>query len=168
VGNGGSGKTWLANRIAELTGLPLYHLDKQLWLPGWKMCDQASFVAWQQSVMDGASWIIEGEHDPTTSLRFCAADLVIVMDMNRLVCLARVLRRAGKPREDIPSYLAEPKAFSKGFFHYAGRIWRYPLSGRQTVLSLCAQYPQKAFAHVTSKRQVARLLRQWQGAATTA
>ncbi|MCL2407006.1 MAG: hypothetical protein FWC95_03680 [Defluviitaleaceae bacterium] len=33
VGKSGSGKFWLSKRIAEITGYPLYHLDKEFWRP---------------------------------------------------------------------------------------------------------------------------------------
>ena len=35
VGPGGAGKSWLAKRIAARTGVPLVHLDRGFWQPGW-------------------------------------------------------------------------------------------------------------------------------------
>ena len=35
IGPCGAGKSTLAFKLAERTGLPLHHMDKLNWLPGW-------------------------------------------------------------------------------------------------------------------------------------
>ena len=35
IGCGGSGKSTLARQLGEKTGLPVVHLDKLFWHPGW-------------------------------------------------------------------------------------------------------------------------------------
>ena len=35
IGSPGAGKSTLARRLASITGLPLYHLDAEYWLPRW-------------------------------------------------------------------------------------------------------------------------------------
>lgn len=35
VGNNGSGKSFLSRELSRITGLPLVHLDKEYWQPGW-------------------------------------------------------------------------------------------------------------------------------------
>lgn len=36
VGGSGSGKSWTAERLGRLTGMPVIYLDKECWQPGWK------------------------------------------------------------------------------------------------------------------------------------
>src|SRR3989454_12597016 len=36
IGTGGSGKSTVARRLAQRTGLPLIHLDAHYWRPGWQ------------------------------------------------------------------------------------------------------------------------------------
>ena len=36
IGCGGAGKSTLARRLGEKTGLPVVHLDKLYWRPGWQ------------------------------------------------------------------------------------------------------------------------------------
>ena len=35
IGSGGAGKSTLARRLYEMTGIEIYHLDKIFWQPGW-------------------------------------------------------------------------------------------------------------------------------------
>jgi adenylate kinase family enzyme len=37
IGISGAGKSTFAQALADKTGLPLIHLDKEFWRPGWKM-----------------------------------------------------------------------------------------------------------------------------------
>ena len=47
IGTGGTGKTTLARRLAERTGLPLIHLDLLYWRPGWQPTPNDE---WRQTV----------------------------------------------------------------------------------------------------------------------
>lgn len=157
VGNGGSGKSWLSTRIAETTGLPLYHLDKEFWQPGWVMPPEEEQVARLQQILSTDDWIIDGDYGATMPMRFDAADLVIFLDINRALCLLSALRRTGKRRADLPDYLTEPTVFSYGFWHFCSWIWRYPSVGRPKVLALHRQHPNTPFWRVTSRRQASAL-----------
>lgn len=35
IGSGGSGKSWLAKWLADITGYKLIHLDCEYWQPNW-------------------------------------------------------------------------------------------------------------------------------------
>jgi len=118
VGNCGSGKSWLSKRISDLTGHSLFHLDKELWQPGWVMPSREEKIARQKEMMSGEKWIIDGNYDSTMEIRFAAADLVVFLDINRFGCLFSVMKRTGKKRSDLPDYLEEPKVFSKDFFRF--------------------------------------------------
>src|SRR5439155_869046 len=47
IGSGGTGKTTVARRLAQRTGLPLIHLDLLYWRPGWQPTPGDE---WQQTV----------------------------------------------------------------------------------------------------------------------
>lgn len=161
VGSGGSGKSWTAKRVAELTGYPLHHLDKELWLPGWVMPPKQEKIAKQQEMMNKDRWIIDGNYNSTMDLRFRAADLVIFLDIHRVVCIVSVMKRAGKKRSDLPEYLEEPKVFSKEFFEFCKWIWSYPQTDRNTVMSLHEKYPETTFLQIKTRRKMKKLLNQW-------
>lgn len=153
VGNGGSGKSYLSKRIAELTGHPLYHLDKEFWQPGWVMMSKEGRIARQHEILSGDKWIIDGDYGSTMETRFAAADLVIFMDINRITCIISATKRLKEKRTDMPDYLETPGIFSKNFLQFAWYIWNFPKSRRKNILTLRGKYPHVAFAHIKTRRE---------------
>jgi len=162
VGAGGSGKSWLAKRIAALTGYPLYHLDKEFWRPGWVMTPRDEKIARQNEIISGDKWIIDGNYNSTLETRFAAADLIIYLDISRIVAIMSAAKRSGKKRSDLPDYLEEHTAFNKEFIQFAKWIWYYPKDGRKTIMDLHEKYPDKAFLRIKSRRAVKRMVRNWE------
>ena len=161
VGSGGSGKSWLAKRIAELTDYPLYHLDNEFWKPGWTESPRDEFIKRQQEIIKSEKWIIEGAYNSTLEMRFVAADLIIFLDINRIISIVSAAKRHGKKRSDLPDYLDENTIFSKDFFELCKYIWSYPKKGRKTVITLHEKYPDKILLHVKTRGEVQRLLMKW-------
>jgi adenylate kinase family enzyme len=159
VGSGGSGKSWLATRLADATGLPVIHLDKEFWKPGWVMTAKAQRVVMHEAWIAGERWIIDGNYASLMPPRFAAADLVIFLDINRTMCLWGALRRLGTTRPDMPDGVREPGFFSRDFWQFCHWIWTYPASGRPKVLALHAENPDVVFWRITTRRQVERLIR---------
>jgi len=158
VGSGGSGKSWLASRIAEITGYRLYHLDKEFWQPGWVMLPREEQVVRQQAMIAGDRWIIDGNYEHLMASRFAAADLVIFLDINRFTCVFSALRRAGKKRDDLPDFLEEPGLFSRDTWQFIKWIWYYPKDGRANVLTLHAEHPEVEFWRIRTRRAAQRLV----------
>jgi len=159
VGNSGSGKSWLSKRIAERTGYPLFHLDKEHWKPDMVMAPREERIARQKEIISGEKWIIDGNFDSTMEIRFAAADLIIFFDINRLICISGVIKRNKKKRTDMPDYWEEPKLFGKEFFKFCKYIWQFPkTAGRKTIIDLHEKYPEKEFLHIKSRRKVKKLL----------
>ena len=158
IGCMGSGKSWLSKRIAEITAYPLYHLDVEHWKPNWVMAPRDEKIVRQQEIISGDTWIIDGNYKSTLELRFAAADLVIYLDINRLVCIRSAAMRTGKKRSDLPDYLTEPSLFSKEFFQFCKMIWTFRKNNKQSIKNLCEKYPDKELLHIKSRREVKRLL----------
>ncbi len=105
IGGPGSGKSTLAKRLQGLTGLPLYHLDRLYWQPGWVKTPKEQ---WRQRLAALAAqdeWIMDGGYDSTFDLRMPRAGTILWLDLPRRVCFARVLRRTasqfGRVRADV-------------------------------------------------------------------
>jgi len=159
VGSMGSGKSWLSKRIAEITGYPLFHLDIEHWKPGWVQSTKEEKIMRQQELISGEKWIIDGNYSGTMEIRFAAADLIVFMDINRLVCIWSAAKRKSEKRLGLPDYLVEEKVFSKGSFELFKGIWDFPKTGRKKILSLHEKYPGKEFLHIKSRRKVKKLLK---------
>ena len=159
VGGMGSGKSWTSKRIAEITGYPLYHLDVEFWKPNWVMSSGEEKVVRLQEIISGEKWIIDGTYGGTMEMRFAAADLIIYLDINRLVCIWSVARRTGKKRSDLPDYLEEPKMVSADFIDMCKLVWKSPKKNTKWIMSLHEKYPEKEFLHIKRRRQVKKLLK---------
>src|SRR5215218_8542893 len=105
LGSGGAGKSTFAARLAERTGLPLIHLDAEYWRPGWTGSPKREWLEKVERLTGGDEWIMDGNYGGTLQKRLAAADTVIFLDLPRIVCLARVVRRRlrfhGRTRPDM-------------------------------------------------------------------
>ena len=93
VGCPGAGKSVAAKALGDGTGLPVVHLDRHYWRPGWTRPDNQS---WRRIVGDLASaerWIIDGTYGSTLGLRLSRADTVIHLDYPTPLCMSRVVTR---------------------------------------------------------------------------
>lgn len=93
IGSPGSGKSTLARRIGELLELPVIHLDAMFWQPGWVEPDKAWFDDRVREVLVQDEWVIDGGYSRTLPERLERADLAILFDLPRRVCLYRVVKR---------------------------------------------------------------------------
>ena len=133
IGPGGSGKTTVAARLAERTGLPLIHLDSLYWRPGWQPTPADEWRARVQTLVSRDAWIIDGNYGGTLDIRLAACDTVVFLDLPRVVCLWRVLTRRmryfGQVRPELPPGC--PERLSWEFLVW---IWTYPSRRRGAIL----------------------------------
>lgn len=101
VGRGGAGKSTLARRLGEITGLPVVELDKKFWSPGLEATPSDRWRAVQEELVREPAWILDGDLGPydVLDVRLRAADTVIVLDFPFVVCAWRAARR-GRERAD--------------------------------------------------------------------
>ena len=160
-GNNGSGKSYLAQKLHIITGLPLVHLDNEFWRPNWGMPSQSEWKARNLELVAGEKWIIDGNvnHGDTMALRYAAADLVIFLDINRVVCLARVISRNGNKRADTSQYRYEK--FDGRFLRLCLGILNYRKTRRRIVLDLHEKYPEVGFLRIGSIGEVPAWLGRW-------
>lgn len=94
IGSPGAGKSTLATRLAEVTGLPLHHLDDAYWGPMWTIPEPDQWERYQRELVGTTRWIIDGNHLSTLHLRVPRAEVVVLVDATVPRCLVRVIRRA--------------------------------------------------------------------------
>lgn len=131
IGSPGSGKSTFSRKLAEITGIPLIHLDKEFWNYGWVETPRDEWIKKQESLILEDAWIVDGNYGGTMDIRVKKADTVICFQLNRMVCilsyLKRVITNINKIRPDMPEGC--PEKFDFKFMKY---IWNFPkTSGRK-------------------------------------
>jgi adenylate kinase family enzyme len=96
IGRGASGKSTLAVRLGEITGLPVIELDKFFWRPGLVATPRDQWVAVQEGFVAEEGWIIDGDLGPydVVEVRLRAADTILFLDFSLLRCGWRAIRRS--------------------------------------------------------------------------
>jgi hypothetical protein len=93
VGGSGSGKTTVAQRLAELHDLPYVELDALHWGPNWTPCPRDEFRARVESAISGDAWVVDGGYyGMLGDLVLERADLVVWLDLPLRVTLPRLWR----------------------------------------------------------------------------
>ena len=105
IGCGGAGKSTLARKLGEVLDLPVVHLDKLFWKPGWVETSREEFDALLAQELAKDKWIMDGNFNRTMPERMKRCDTIIYLDFSRLAGLMGVLKRVittyGKVRPDM-------------------------------------------------------------------
>ena len=102
IGCPGSGKTTFAKKLAEKSGLPLFHLDAIWHKPDRTHITREEFDARLGKILSLERWIVDGNYSRTLERRMAACDTVVLFDLPTVVCLDGARARLGKVREDMP------------------------------------------------------------------
>ena len=93
IGCGGSGKSTLARQLGQMLKLPVVHLDKLFWRPGWVPVSREEFDALHHEALLGEKCIMDGNFDRTMAERIQYCDTAIYLDFSRFACLMGVAKR---------------------------------------------------------------------------
>ncbi len=132
IGRGASGKSTLARRLGDITGLPVIEMDKIFWRPGLIAPPREQWVATQERLVAADRWIMDGDLGPYDAIevRLRAADTIIFLDFSLVRCAWRAIRRS----------------------HERADFWRWLLSyryqSRPILKTAIAKYAPNARLHV--------------------
>jgi adenylate kinase family enzyme len=140
LGPGASGKTALAIRLREITGLPVIELDKIFWRPGLAATPRDEWIKAQERLVEGTDWILDGDLGPNDAVevRLRAADTVIFLDFSIVRCAWRAIRRS-RERADFWLWLL-----------------RYRRQGRPLLMEAITKYAGGAALHVIGNPRALR------------
>ena len=105
LGNPGSGKSTLSDRLGSILNIPVIHLDKLFWQPGWQEMEPKKWANMQTELVAGDKWIIDGNYFTTIERRLPHADTIIYLNFSTGLSLRRIFKRIftnlGKNRPDM-------------------------------------------------------------------
>lgn len=93
IGIMGAGKSTLSKELSEKLHLPLYHLDKIYWKPGWIKISAEEGESIQREIVKNEKWIIDGNWTSSLDIRLEPADTVIFLDYPKWLCVYRIFKR---------------------------------------------------------------------------
>ena len=157
IGCGGSGKSTLARQLGEKTGLPVVHLDKLFWRPGWVNLTREEFDVVHNAAIEEKKWILDGNFDRTMEPRIRRCDTVVYLDFSRIACLCGVIKRIlttyGKVRPDMGDGC--PERFDLEFLQW---VWNFNKNKREKNYRLLEQYGDKRIYILKNRKQVKEFL----------
>jgi adenylate kinase family enzyme len=158
IGCGGAGKSTLARQLGEKLNLPVVHLDKLFWKPGWVESSKEEIDAKIQEELHKPCWIIDGNYNRTIPMRMQYCDTVIYLDFSRWACLRgvckRVLTTYGTVRPDMGKGC--PERFDFDFLKW---IWNFNKLNREKYYRLLNESEGIQTIVLKNRRMVRRFLR---------
>lgn len=156
IGISGAGKTTFARALAARTGLPLVHLDREFWRPGWVPAPREPWRARVAELVQADDWILEGNFDSSLDLRLPRADTVLWFDYPRRIALPRIAKRFvtnyGTVRPDMG--LGCPEKIDWEFIRW---IWNFPAEARPQIVAALANHGSHLERHVFRRDKEVRV-----------
>ena len=158
IGCGGAGKSTLARQLGEKTGLPVVHLDKLFWHPGWVASSKEEIDAKIHAELEKPRWIMDGNYNRTLPERVKYCDTIIYLDFSRMACLLGVLKRVittyGKVRPDMGEGC--PERFDPDFLKW---VWNFNAKNRESNYKLLNETEHAETIVLKNRRMVKRFLK---------
>ena len=109
IGNAGSGKSWLSNRVSKRLNIKEVNLDNIFWEPGGYNQRRSPKIV--QKELEKLSlepeWIVEGVFGALAEKLIYSADMLIFLDIDWEVCLKSLLYRGSESQKQLENDLAE-------------------------------------------------------------
>lgn len=154
IGHPGAGKTTLAIEMGRALNLPVIHLDKEFWQPGWRHSERQEWRERVRRMAKGERWIMDGTYDNSLDIRLPYADTIVFLDFPTGLCLWRVVSRVfrgyGRVRPDMADGCREKIDWA--FFKF---VWEYRKIRRPRILTAMKKYsPNATVIRLVTSREV--------------
>jgi adenylate kinase family enzyme len=106
LGNSGSGKSWLAEQLAQLLKSQAFDLDEIHWLPGSYQTrrDLSEARTAVRAVAAGDRWIIEGVYGSLVAEALPRATALVMLDVSDDECVSNIQTRGLRRGGDVESH----------------------------------------------------------------
>ena len=159
IGCGGAGKSTLARQLGDKLNLPVVHLDKLFWHPGWVESTKEEIDEKIMAEMGKPQWIMDGNYNRTLPQRMKYCDTVIYLDFSRLACLLGVLKRVlttyGTVRPDMGEGCPE-----RIDFEFLKWVWNFNKNKREQYYHLLNEAEGVETIVLKNRRMVKRFLKE--------
>ena len=153
IGCPGSGKSTFSRRLAEMTNIPVYHLDMMYWNEDKTTVNKNIFLERLDAVLQKDEWIIDGNYTSTMEQRILACDTVIFLDYPLEICLDGVKSRQGKARSDMPWIETEED------LEFIGFIKSFAKEQRPIIMNLLEKYSDKHIIIFNSRAEASEYIK---------
>lgn len=159
IGPGGAGKSTFARQLGEALDIEVSHLDSAYWRSGWSKPSEDEWLRTVTQLVSGDAWILDGNFGGTLELRLRHCDTIVFLDMSRLLCLWRVLKRRLLYRNRSRPDMAEG-CNEKLDLDFILWVWNYSHRSRPKVIKLLSEQAEgKQVVWLRSPREVRKFLR---------
>jgi adenylate kinase family enzyme len=93
VGATGSGKSFLARRLAKDWGLPLYELDRMYWSSAGQEVSNAQFIEAVSDLIGRDEWLLDGHYRAVRQIIWDRADMIVWLNYPLWLVGRRLLQR---------------------------------------------------------------------------
>ena len=145
IGCGGAGKSTLARQMGEKLNIPVVHLDKLFWHPGWVESTKEEIDARIFEEIRKPQWIMDGNFDRTMEVRIARCDTIIYLDFNRITY--------GKVRPDMGEGCPE-----RIDFEFLKWVWNFNKNKREKYYRLLNEAQGVNTIVLKNRRMVKRFL----------
>jgi adenylate kinase family enzyme len=158
IGSGGAGKSTVAKRLGQLLDIEVKHLDRFYWRAGWVEASREDWLKTVTELISGDSWIIDGNYGGTLELRLERCDTIVFLDLPRLLCLWRIVKRRllywNRSRPDMAEGCREQLNLE-----FVKWVWNYSSTTRPKIVNLLREHSQsKQVVWLRSDAEVERFL----------
>ena len=161
IGSGGAGKSTFARRLGQLLDIEVIHLDALYWNAGWVETPKPVWAERVAELVQRPAWIMDGNYSGTFDIRLKACDAVVFLDLPRLLCLRRVLKRSliyrNLSRPDMAAGCQEKLDLE--FIKFLLWIWNYPKRTKPKIIAWISENSgSKKVVRLRSPAEVERYL----------
>ena len=157
----GSGKTRLAERISEVTGIPWHAVDELTWEPGWVEVPEDEQRKRIGAICAGQRWVLDTAYGRWIDIPLARVELIVALDFPRWLSLARLIRRSvARAIDGKPICNGNRESFRNIFSRRSIIGWHFKSfrRKRQRIREWDADPAEPEIVRLTSPRQVERWL----------
>jgi adenylate kinase family enzyme len=157
-GRPGSGKSTFANSLAHSLNIPIYHLDKHFFTSGWIERDYSEFLNIQKNIVNGNTWIVDGNSTRSLEMRWSKADLILYFNFPKMICYFRILKRFFQPNKTFDDRATGcDETIRISLLKY---IWTFEQRVKEQITTFKAKYPKAVFQEIKNSTDLYKLRRE--------